>query len=138
MKLPLAIIGLTWTSLWLTPDQQGQRAMERGDFEQAAKSFESTMYKGVALYRDGDFKQAQAVFSRVDSAEAHYNRGNCLVLLGQYDDAVASYDRALTRKPEWTEAIENRELAVLRAEKTRKQGGEMGDQKIGADKIVFD
>ena len=96
------------------------------------------MWKGTALYRAGEFKQAQAVFARLDTAEAHYNRGNCLVMLGQYQDAIASYDRALTRRPAWLEAADNRALAAARAERMKQQGGDMGDQKIGADEVVFD
>lgn len=138
MKTLAAILALSWTALWLTPDQQGQRAFDQGDFKQAAAAFNDPMRKGVALYRAGEFKQAQAVFSRLDSAEAHYNRGNCLIFLGQYNDAVASYDRALSRRPDWPEATENRRIASLRAEALKNEGGDMGDQKIGADKMVFD
>ncbi|MCH7224845.1 tetratricopeptide repeat protein [Haloferula sp. A504] len=125
-------------TFWFTADQQGQRSFEREDFTEAAEHFNDPMWKGVALYRDGEFKQAQAVFARLDTAEAHYNRGNCLVFLGKYQDAVASYDRALTRRPGWIEAGENRAIAEARGEATKNEGGDMGDQKLGADKIVFD
>ena len=134
----IIIATLTWTSLWLTPDQAGQRSFNNGEFTTAAEQFADPMRKGIALYRAGEFKQAQAIFSRLDSAEAHYNRGNSLVLMGQYQDAIASYDRALARRPELTEAIENRALASARAKLTKTEGGDMGDQTIGADKIVFD
>ncbi|MFC7338787.1 tetratricopeptide repeat protein [Haloferula chungangensis] len=138
MKTVAILATLSWASLWLTPDQQGQRAFDKGDFKAAAERFNDPMRQGVALYRAGEFKQAQAIFSRLDSAEAHYNRGNCLVFLGQYKDAIASYDRALTRRPEWKEASDNRALAEARAKLMEMKGGDMGDQKLGADKIVFD
>ncbi|MGB6221821.1 tetratricopeptide repeat protein [Haloferula sp.] len=138
MKTFLAIATLTWSGLWFTPDQQGQRLFDKKEYIAAADTFSDTMWKGVALYRAGEFKKAQAVFSRLDSAEAHYNRGNCLVFLGQYQDAVASYDRALSRRPDWQAATENRNLAAIRAERMKSEGGDMGDQQIGADKIVFD
>ena len=36
----LAIVGaITWWSLWFTPDQQGQRLMNRGEFLAAAEAF---------------------------------------------------------------------------------------------------
>ncbi|MEP4079619.1 tetratricopeptide repeat protein [Haloferula sp.] len=138
MRTLFAIAALSWSSLWLTPDQQGQRAFEKGDFKTAAEQFSDPMRVGVSLYRAGEFKQAQSVFARLDSAEAHYNRGNCFILLGQYQDAVASFDRALTRRSDWTEARDNRDLAAARAELLKSEGGDMGDQMIGADKIVFD
>lgn len=138
MKTFFIIATLTWSGLWFTPDQQAQSLLEKKEYQAAAETFTDTMWKGVALYRAGEFKEAQAVFSRLDSAEAHYNRGNCLVFLGQYEDAVASYDRALSRRPDWQEATENRELAAIRAKRMKAEGGDMGDQQIGADKIVFD
>lgn len=136
LQIALAL-GLAST-LWFTADQQGQRAFDRGDHAAAAEHFEDPMWQGVALYRAGEFKQSQAVFARLDSAEAHYNRGNCLVFMGKYADAVASYGRALERRPGWREAEDNRRLAAARAEMLKSEGGEMGDQKIGADEIVFD
>lgn len=138
MKALAIIATLTWTSLWFTPDQQGQRSFDKGEFKTAAEQFDDPMLKGIALYRDGEFKQAQSIFSRLDSADAHYNRGNCLVFMGQYQDAVASYDRALTRHPEWIKAIENRNLATARAKLMDLKGGDLGNQTLGADKIVFD
>ena len=138
MKTFLTIAALSWTALWFTPDQQGQRLFDKREFKAAASHFNDQMRKGIALYRADEFKEAQTLFARMDSAEAHYNRGNCLVFLGQYQDAVASYDRALSRRPDWPEATDNRNLAAIRAKMLESEGGDMGDQQIGADKIVFD
>ena len=41
-------------------------------------------------------------------------------------------------RPDWKEASDNRALAIARAKMVEQKGGDMGDQKIGADKIVFD
>lgn len=133
----IASIALAGT-FWFTADQQGQRSFDRENFTEAAEQFADPMWKGVALFRDAEFKQAQAIFARLDTAEAHYNRGNCFVFLGNYQDAVASYDRALARRPGWVEAEENRALAEARGKALKNEGGDMGDQKLGADKIVFD
>ena len=40
--------------------------------------------------------------------------------------------------PELEDARINREIAIARAKLVEKKGGDMGDQKIGADEIVFD
>jgi Ca-activated chloride channel family protein len=134
----LGAIATLFASLWLTADQQGQRLFKQEKYREAAEHFADPMWMGSALYRAGEFKQAQAVFARLDTAEAHFNRGNCLVFLGQYQDAVASYDRALKRRPAWPEAQENRAIAAARAALLKSEGGDMGDQTIGADEIVFD
>jgi protein O-GlcNAc transferase len=45
---------------------------------------------------------------RPDYAEALSNRGNILQELKRFDDALASYDRALSVRPDYAEALSNR------------------------------
>jgi Ca-activated chloride channel family protein len=129
---------LTWAGLWSTPDQQGQGPMKRGDFRAAAEVFHDPMRQGVAWFRAGEFEQAEQAFTRVSTAEAEYNRGNCLLMRGKYEAAVARYDRALALRTEWSDAQTNRGIALARAKLRKAEGGDMGDQTIGADEIVFD
>ena len=138
MKPFLCIAAITWAGLWLTPDQQAQRFFSRGDFKLAAETFEEPMWQGAAWYRAGEFKQAAEAFSKQSTPEAYFNRGNALLMLGKYEDAVASYDQALKQHPEWNQAFENRQLAVARGKLTTQTGDDMGDQRMGADEIVFD
>ncbi|MEM9016501.1 MAG: tetratricopeptide repeat protein, partial [Verrucomicrobiota bacterium] len=138
MKSFLLLATLTWSSFWFTPDQEGQRLFRQEKYREAAEAFVDPLWKGMAWYRAGEFEKAAAQFARRDTAEAHFNRGNALVFRGQYEDAVAAYERALEKQPDWKEATENREIAALRAEATKAEGGDMGDQKIGADEIKFD
>lgn len=134
LLIPLAALA----GLWFTPDQAGQRQFERGEFDAAAELFQDPMWQGSAWYRNGEFEKAARAFSRVDSAEAHFNQGNAWVLRGKYKTAIISYDTALLRRPGWKEATENRALAAARAKLVEQKGGDLGDQQIGADKIVFD
>jgi len=138
MKSLLLIVAATWMGLWFTPDQQGQRCFERGEFTEAAAHFHDPLRQGVAWYRAGEFTKAAQAFARRDTPEADYNQGNALLMHGDYRAAVACYDRALEKRPAWQEATENRTLALARAGMTEATGGDMGDQKVGADKIVFD
>ena len=59
---------ITWAGIWFTPDQQGQRLLSRGDFEQAAGTFQDPMWIGVAWFRAGEFEKAEQAFARVASA----------------------------------------------------------------------
>ncbi len=138
MRALAVIATLTWAGLWFTPDQQGRRHFERGEFLAAAEAFQDPLWQGAAFYRAGEFEKAARAFARRDTAEAHYNQGNAWLMNGKYEDAIASYDRALTRRGGWQEAADNRDLAAARLKMTSVTGGDMGDQKIGADKIVFD
>ena len=45
---------------------------------------------------------------RPDYAEALSNRGNTLKELKRFEEALASYDRALTVRPDYAEALSNR------------------------------
>jgi Ca-activated chloride channel family protein len=138
MKHFMIIAALTWSGLWFTPNQQGSRLFEKGEYLEAAKAFQDPMWQGTALFRAGEFKDAAQTFARIDSAEGHYNQGNSWLMHGAYDMAIKSYDRALEKRSEWKEALENRNIAIARAKLTETKGGDMGDQEIGADKIVFD
>lgn len=123
---------------WLTPDQQAQRLFDSGDFTTAADLFTSPQRRGAALFRAGEFEAAANAYARVNSAEGHYNRGNALLMGGKYDEAMTAYARALELRPDWPEAINNLEIAQLRAERTRQEGGDMTGGKLQADDIVFD
>lgn len=131
-------VGILLAGIFLTPDQQGQRLMKQGAYQQAAEAFEDPMRVGSAWYRAGEFKKAEAAFRQVVTPEADYNRGNCFIFMGQYKEAVKSFDRALEAEPEWKAAQTNREIARIRAQALDFKGGDMGDQKIGADEIKFD
>ena len=137
LHLPL-LAALSWTALWYTPDQAGQRLYVNEQYAQAAQTFEDPMRIGDAWFRAGEFEKAEQAYARSAAAEALYNRANCLVMRGKYEDAVEIYDLALGKKPDFPAAQTNREIAVLRAAKTKQEGGDMGDQKLGADKVVFD
>lgn len=125
---------------WMTPDQQGRRLFEQERYLEAAAVFSDAGQKGVAFYRGGDFESAAAVFGRIRTPQAAYNRGNALVMLGRYDEAIESYEKALEEQAGWKQAEEN--LAIARARKAllappdTDSGGTGG--QLGADEIVFD
>lgn len=129
-----------WGNLWLTPDQRGQRLFEQGRYLEAAEVLESPEHRGAAYFRGGDFERAAAVFGRLRSPEAAYNRGNALLLLGRYDEAIESYDSALKAKPDWREAGENRDIALARQARLAPPEDDAGGTggQLEADEIVFD
>ena len=96
------------------------------------------MRQGVAWFRAGEFEKAEQAFARVETCEAEFNRGNCLIMRGKYEAAVERFDRALELDAALEDARINRDIATARAKLVEKTGGDMGDQKIGADEIVFD
>ncbi|QDT02642.1 Tetratricopeptide repeat protein [Rubripirellula lacrimiformis] len=138
IRISMMIIALTWVGLWSTPNQQGERLMRAEKFAEAAKVFDDPMRQGVAWYRAGEFDKATQAFARSSSPDSLYNLGNSWLMLGKYDKAIASYQHALKLRPDWQEAIDNRDLAEARSKLIDGKGGDMGEQTLGADKIVFD
>lgn len=105
--------GHRFLDLWLTPDQQGRHYFDRGDFGTASERFEDPVWKGVSLYRAGDYQGALNAFALADTADSYYNQGNALAHLGKYPEAVKSYEVALESRPGWKEAEEN--LALVKS-----------------------
>lgn len=122
----------------LRPDQKGYRLFQQGSYQEAAENFVAPMWQGAAYFKAGDFKRAAGLFAGYDTAEAAFNHGNSLVMLGQYEEAVGRYERALELKPGWAEAETNLAIAQSRALALKKEGGDMTGGQLGADDIVFD
>lgn len=125
--------------MWLTPDQQGRRAFERGDFSTASSDFRDPMWKGVALYQQGKFQDAIDAFSAVDSAESWFNQANTLFHLGKLEDAIAAYGKALEKRPAWPEATAD--LAVARQLLKQQKDAESEQQEDPNEKpdsVQFD
>lgn len=129
---------LGWNALWASPDQRGRYLFEQGRYQAAADAFLDPMWRGVALIRGGNFKDAAVTLAGIDTAEGAYNHGNTLIMLGKYDDAIRRYNRALELRPGFADAEANRKIAQLRAERMKASGGNAGDQQEGADEIVYD
>ena len=60
--------GVRFVDLWLTANQQGQRAMDRGEYSEAAQLFEDPLWKGTAYYLEQDFSSALAEFAKLETA----------------------------------------------------------------------
>lgn len=120
----------TWRNphFWLTANQQGDRLMAQKQYRSAGKAYSDPWHIGVAQYRNGDFEAAARTFARVPGATGAYDQGNAWLMHGKYDDAIASYDRALGFQPGWKEAEENRNLARAR-KKLIDEAGENRDQE---------
>ena len=129
-----------WADLWFTPDQQGQRLIDKGEYQQAAGKFTTAEQIGAALFMAGDFESAASVLGRAGSAEAHYNRGNANIMLGQYDSAIEAYQKALSGRPGWPEAEQNLQIAILRKQALAPPDDDYGGTggQLEADEFVFD
>ncbi|MFV0513494.1 MAG: VWA domain-containing protein [Jhaorihella sp.] len=130
-----------WADWFLTPDQQGMIAFRNKNFGRAAELFEDPLWRGHALSRSGQYAEAAEVFARIDSAEAAFAEGNARMRNREYRPAIAAYETALARRPDYPEAAHNLEVAratVEYVETAREQSDTGEDSGIGADDVVFD
>lgn len=102
--------------VWRRPDQAEYARIQRGN----------------EAYRQGDFQAAARQYDGIDTATAHYNRGNALAKAGQYPQAIEAYDEALRKQPGMPDALANKravEQAMKRQQQSSSsQGGQQKSQ----------
>ena len=117
-------LAFEWIDLWKTKDQPAAEAFADENHELAASLFEQTGWRGAANYRAKNYESAIASFSTTDTADGHYNRGNALALAGNLPEAIAAYDVAISRDPEHSDAIYNKEIVERLLEEQESEQGE--------------
>lgn len=119
---------IEFNNLWKTGNQQAHQALENGDATTAAEKFTDPNWKASAEYRAGDFDNAANSFAEIDTADAHYNRGNALARGGKLDEAIAAYKQALEINPEMQDATDNKALLEQLKEQQQDQEQQSGDK----------
>lgn len=130
-----------WIDWFLTPDQQGRIAFENKDYAQAGELFEDPFWRGFAKMKAGQYIDAAEIFSRLESAEAAFAEGNARIGNREYRPAIAAYEKALVRRPDYPEASHNLEVAnaILEYVEDAREQSDTGEESgIGADDVVFD
>ncbi len=95
-----------FSGLWFTPDYQGQRLMNRGDYAGAADHFEDPMRKGVAYFKAGDYQDAISAFKQDTTAMGAYNLGLAYFNNGDTAAALAAFGAAAEMDPGFAPARE--------------------------------
>ncbi|WP_194757317.1 VWA domain-containing protein [Aliidiomarina indica] len=108
---------------FLNADQRGERLLEHGDYAQAAEIYQSLAHRAQAYYRAGDFDQAAELYAQLDGPHYRYNLGNALAHIGALEEALAAYQEALSKRPDWQEAIDNYELVKSLLEQQQDGNG---------------
>lgn len=144
VSLAAATLGIgTWKNpeFWQSADRRGDHLFSNEQFASAAKVYREPRRIGSAQYRNGDFEAAAGTFARVPGADGAFNQGNAWLMHGNYDAAIASYNRALGFKPQWQNALDNKTLAEARKKEIFDSGKdadhEVADDSM-PDEIVFD
>jgi Ca-activated chloride channel family protein len=105
------------------------RAAEGSLWKRADQQAYSRMQQGNAAYRRNDFAGAAKAYAGVPGAEGQYNYGNALARQGDYEQAIAAYDRALKLDPGMQDAIANRKAVEAAMKRKPPQGGQQQQQQ---------
>jgi len=124
LPLPQPAQAVEWQQLWKNNDQRAMQQLQQGNAQQAAELFEQPAWRAAAEYRAGNYAKSAEILQSIDSADAHYNRGNALAKSGAYDEALQAYQRALELQPQHEDARYNKqqvEQAIQQAENNAQQ-----------------
>jgi Ca-activated chloride channel family protein len=116
-----------WQDLWQRKDQQGSDNFQGEKYAEAAEDFRDPAWRAAANYRTENYEQVVQDLSLLDDPESHYNRGNALAHLQQYEAAIAAYDRTLAQVPDHADAQHNREIVEKLLEEQQQQEQEQNE-----------
>lgn len=122
-----------WSDLWRRPDQQAAAALRHGDAKQALQLARDPALRGAAAYRAGDYAAAADTLRGLPGSDAAYNLGNALARHGDYQGAIAAYDRALKANPGNADAQANRKAVEdwMHRQQQQKSGAQNDQGKGG-------
>ncbi|MCT4712952.1 tetratricopeptide repeat protein [Enterobacteriaceae bacterium H11S18] len=129
---------------WISPDMQGQHAFDDGDYKRAAALFQDPLWQGIAYYRAADFVSAAAAFRQApQTPETLLWTGNSYAQQKQWQQAINSYDQALSLHPGWKMALDNRAkiaqiVMSLRQKERDRQSAQGKEQDYKPDEIKHD
>jgi len=137
---------------WFEPaakkNHQGVEAYQKGNYEEALKSFLSA--KGLkpeisvlknntasTLYKMKKYQEALEEFSKINFKEAgipkdqfYYNLGNSYFKLNQFDKALENFKKSLIENPEDMDTKKNYELTLKKLQEQKdKQNKDKKDDK---------
>ena len=121
-------------SWWLTPDQQGYRALQQGDAAAAAELFASPDWQAAAKYRAGQHAEAATQWQADTESEEPkvaqtYNLGNALAHAGDIQGALAAWQQVPEDHALHASAQHNIELMQQLLEPPEQEQEQQQDQQ---------
>jgi Ca-activated chloride channel family protein len=134
---PTPVAAANWTDpLLKNREQRAFQAYQEGDTDRSRNLTERQDLAARLAFEQGDYDQAAQLWAQLNSADAHYNRGNALASQGQLQAAIEAYDEALARtdhaqarynKERVTEALEEQQRQEQQEQQNQEQQDQQGD-----------
>jgi Ca-activated chloride channel homolog len=132
-----------FADLFLTRDQQGRLAFDRGNYPAAQALFQDPFWRGIAAYRRYDFFEAGQAFAQVSSRDGMLALANAQARNHQWEKAIAAYHGLLAADPDDAAAKTN--LAIvqgifdkLEAERRKTEQSDQAPPELPPDDTKVD
>jgi len=113
-----------FASLWISNDQRAWLYYQDREYAKAAAGFDNMSFKAAAFYRSHKFKEAAKLYQPMHDPVSRYDRGNALVMIGRYAEAVQAYQQALAKRPGFREARQNLRIAQRLLDEKQREARE--------------
>lgn len=123
--LPMLLLTALASLWWAGPEGLGRLALRLGYPAVASQLLTDPAARGVAFYRAGRYREADAAFTEAGRGVT-FNRGITLALTGEYRLAVAYFDAVLFANPADREARANRAAVAALIEPVVGEGDGKG------------
>ena len=125
-------------SIWENDQQNAYQAFQDQHYKEASEAFEDPSWKASALFKDKQYKQAEAIYldevkANPKDANTLYNLGNTQAMQKKYEQALASFNDALTVKPDFKQALANKAAVEKLLEQQKQQEQQNKDKQQSSD-----
>ena len=125
-------------SIWENDQQNAYQAFQDQHYKEASEAFEDPSWKASALFKDKQYKQAEAIYldevkANPKDANTLYNLGNTQAMQKKYEQALASFNDALTIKPDFKQALANKAAVEKLLEQQKQQEQQNKDKQQSSD-----